>query len=51
MATASESNITQAIPQTTVPALCLDAIKRHAKPDALNENAAGSGFTQRRNVY
>lgn len=41
MATASESNITRASTQTTVPALCLDAIKRHAKTDALNEKRGG----------
>ncbi len=37
MATVSESNITQ----ETVPALCLAAIRRHAKPDALNEKRGG----------
>lgn len=29
------------VTQTTVPALCLDAIRRHGKPDALNEKKGG----------
>jgi len=37
MATASDSIVSEA----TVPALCLAAIKRHAKPDALNEKRGG----------
>jgi len=37
MAAASDSNVSQA----TVPALCLAAVKRHAKPDALNQKHAG----------
>ncbi|MFN2454901.1 MAG: long-chain fatty acid--CoA ligase [Pyrinomonadaceae bacterium] len=37
MATASESMLTQ----TTLPGLCLAAITRHAKPDALNQKRAG----------